>query len=71
MEDQTRERWYQLCGQAALEQDSKKLLALVTELNSVLEMRDSVSAALGRPLHEDPQHLATTNLERSPPASLG
>jgi hypothetical protein len=26
---------------------------------------------LGRPLHEDPQHIATTNLERSPPASLG
>jgi hypothetical protein len=47
MEDQTRERWYQLCGQAALEQDSKKLLALVTELNSVLEMRDQCLSRVG------------------------
>ena len=47
MEDQTKERWYQLCGQAALEQDSKKLLALVTELNSLLEMRDQCLSRVG------------------------
>jgi hypothetical protein len=47
MEDQTKERWYQLCGQAAVEQDPKKLLALVTEINSLLDMRGQIHSRLG------------------------
>ena len=47
MEDQTKERWYQLCGQAAVEQDPRKLLALVTEVNSLLAMRGQSHSRVG------------------------
>jgi len=36
-----KERWQELCKQAAVEQDSEKLLALVQEINRLLdEKRD-------------------------------
>jgi hypothetical protein len=36
----SKERWMQLCEQAAIEQDPKKLLELVAEINRVLEKRE-------------------------------
>jgi hypothetical protein len=36
MDDHTKERWYQLCLLAAIEEDCDKLLALVTEINRLL-----------------------------------
>ena len=37
MQGQTRERWMQLCEQAANEQDSEKLMALVSEISMLLD----------------------------------
>lgn len=39
MQDQT-ERWMKLCQQAAGEQDPDRLLALVTEINALLEAKE-------------------------------
>jgi hypothetical protein len=36
MTDQSKERWYQLCTLAAIENDPAKLLELVTEVNRLL-----------------------------------
>ncbi|MGH9545017.1 MAG: hypothetical protein ACRD23_07355 [Terriglobales bacterium] len=38
MQDQ-RERWMQLCEQAASEQDPEKLMALIAEINQLLEAK--------------------------------
>jgi hypothetical protein len=37
MKGEAKERWMELCEQAANEQDSAKLLALVAEINKLLE----------------------------------
>jgi hypothetical protein len=37
MKGEAKERWMELCEQAATEQDSAKLLALVAEINKLLE----------------------------------
>jgi hypothetical protein len=37
MLDQAKERWMELCEQAAKEKDSAKLSALVTEINRLLD----------------------------------
>ncbi len=39
MQDQ-RERWMQLCEQAATEQDPEKLMALIAEINRLLEAKE-------------------------------
>ena len=36
MEGETEERWRELCEQAAKEQDSRKLLLLIEEINLLL-----------------------------------
>lgn len=36
MQGPTREKWEELCQQAAVEQDPKKLLELVTKINRLL-----------------------------------
>jgi hypothetical protein len=56
MQGETKERWQELCEQAAVEQDSEKLLALTTEINRLLlekeerlkkmRARDSLSASV-------------------------
>jgi hypothetical protein len=38
--DEIKERWMTLCEQAATEQDPKKLLALVEEINELLEAKE-------------------------------
>ena len=40
MNSDSKERWMQLCEQAAVEQDPRKLLELVAEINRVLEKRE-------------------------------
>jgi hypothetical protein len=37
MKDETKERWQELCEQAANEQDPAKMLTLVAEINRLLE----------------------------------
>jgi hypothetical protein len=37
MEDEKQPRWKELCAQAAVEQDTEKLLKLVTEINRLLD----------------------------------
>lgn len=39
MQDKT-ERWMELCAQAAIEQDPAKLMALVREINDLLEAKE-------------------------------
>lgn len=39
MQDKT-ERWKELCAQAAVEQNPKKLLALVEEINELLKQKE-------------------------------
>jgi hypothetical protein len=46
MEGPNKERWIQLSEQAAVEQDPRKLLALVNELNVLLEEKELRLAAL-------------------------
>jgi len=41
MDDHTKERWYQLCQLAAIEQDTEKLLVLMTEINRLLTARET------------------------------
>ena len=40
MQGEKKERWLMLCEQAAVEQDPKKLSALVTEINALLEEKE-------------------------------
>jgi hypothetical protein len=40
MERESDERWKKLCAQAAVERDPAKLLALVEEINNLLEARE-------------------------------
>jgi hypothetical protein len=46
MEGPNKERWIQLCEQAAVAQDPAKLLELVNELNALLEEKELRLAAL-------------------------
>jgi len=41
MHDQTKQPWFQLCQLASVEQDPEKLLALVTEINRLLEAQET------------------------------
>jgi len=40
LQDETKERWYELCSQAAVEQDPEKLMALVKEINELLSQKE-------------------------------
>jgi hypothetical protein len=46
--EQANERWYQLCQLAAVEPDPEKLMTLVTEVNLLLEAKESARARLRR-----------------------
>lgn len=41
MQGETRERWQKLCEQAANEQDPQKLMALIREINTLLEEKEN------------------------------
>ena len=50
--DENRERWMQLCEQAANEQDPEKLMKLIAEINLLLEAkqkRAQAGASDGKP----------------------
>ena len=40
MQGEKKERWMELCAQAAVEQDPKKLIELVQEINALLEKKE-------------------------------
>ncbi|HZP61875.1 MAG TPA: hypothetical protein VFB28_00560 [Terriglobales bacterium] len=40
MKEETRERWRQLCEQAAVEEDPERLLTLITEINRLLQEKE-------------------------------
>jgi hypothetical protein len=40
MQEKIRERWLELCEQAAIEQNSEKLVALVHEINRMLDEKE-------------------------------
>lgn len=40
MQGKLKEEWTRLCEQAAVEQDSEKLMALVTEINRMLDEKE-------------------------------
>jgi len=40
MQGEKKERWMELCAQAAVEQDPKKLLELAKEINDLLEEKE-------------------------------
>jgi hypothetical protein len=40
MQGQTKEHWMELCEQAAVEQDSDKLLQLISEINRMLDQKE-------------------------------
>jgi len=40
MQGETKERWMELCEQAAVEQDSEKLLILTQEINRLLQEKE-------------------------------
>jgi hypothetical protein len=41
MEGEARERWLSLCEQAASEQDPERLMELVSEINRILEDKET------------------------------
>lgn len=43
--DEKEERWLKLCGEAAVEQDSKKLLDLIAEISALLEEKHKRSVS--------------------------
>jgi hypothetical protein len=47
MEGPLKERWQELCAQAAVEQDPMKLLELAREINDILEEKER--RLLGKP----------------------
>lgn len=42
MREDTEKRWKELCMQAAVEQDSDRLMSLITELNLLVEQRQNL-----------------------------
>lgn len=40
MKGQAKERWMELCEQVAVEQDPAKMIALVEEINELLEAKE-------------------------------
>ena len=67
MDDHTKERWYQLCQLAAIEEDCDKLLALVAEINRLLDARETERNKRGsrqseawKQTAESDQHQATS-----------
>lgn len=44
-----KERWMELCEQAATEQDSEKLLSIVQEISRLLEEKDAAARANRQP----------------------
>jgi hypothetical protein len=48
MQGEKKERWMELCAQAAVEQDPQKLMKLVEEINDLLEEKERRLSVLPR-----------------------
>jgi hypothetical protein len=48
MEDQFKERWYQLCVLATAENDRAKLFAMMTEINRFVDRKGTITTT-GKP----------------------
>ncbi len=46
MDDLLKERWFQLCQLAAVEPDCEKIVAIVSEVNRLLEAKQAAVNAL-------------------------
>lgn len=57
VQNEEKERWRELCEQAAKEQDPTKLLLLVQEINELLKSREKQA---GSPTPEDGNPLSET-----------
>ena len=53
MQGKNKERWLELSEQAAIEQDSEKLLALIKEINDMLEAKEKRLAEARKALKSD------------------
>ena len=51
---QGNERWMELCAKAAVESDPAKMLALVKEINILLEAKDRLQPQVTMRLSSDP-----------------
>ena len=49
MQNETKERWLEICERVAIEQDPDKFLQLVRELNDLLEEKQNRIRALRKP----------------------
>jgi hypothetical protein len=54
MRGESEERWIELCEQAVVEQDPGKLLALVTEINRLLEAKGRSTGKMESPSMQHP-----------------
>ena len=63
MHGEKRERWMQLCQQAAEEQDSKKLMVLVREISRLLEEKEQ--RLTGEAQNPQPGRLGNPNADQS------
>jgi hypothetical protein len=63
MRDEAKDRWMLLCNQASTEQNPEKLLALIQEINQLLEeKRSRISAQSERePRAEEPPEVKANN----------
>lgn len=52
MKGQKKEEWMRLCEMAANEQDSEKLLALVKEINRLLEEKEARLKSQAKPFRQ-------------------
>jgi hypothetical protein len=46
--NETQERWKELCAQAAVEQDTTRLMTLIDEINGLLQAKDDLLIARSR-----------------------
>jgi hypothetical protein len=51
MKNEMKEQWLQLCEQAALEQDSERLLKLIKEISRMLDEKNGRLQQYSRPKH--------------------
>jgi len=63
MQGQAKERWLELCEQAAIEQDSAKLFQLVKEINRLLEEKENRLQKLRQEKFLQPSHASLGHAE--------
>ena len=69
MQGKTRERWQELCEQAANEKDPTKMLEIVEEINRLLAVKYDRLNQRRRRRSKDPQRFNLTGYHTEPQAS--